>query len=180
MTKKIRFNHPLMENNLSQKDRDIAGAFIKNNHRLTQGIKVKQFEDNWSKWLGVKYSVFVNSGSSANYLTFLCLKLLNYEGNVLVPALTWVSDIVSVINNNFTPLFLDIDLKNLSASEDQILKYLNKKNKILFITHAQGFNGLSEKILQAIKKNNTILKNRIIRYNDIISISIYYKLKLII
>jgi len=157
MTKKVRFNHPLMENNLSQKDRDIAGAFIKNNHRLTQGIKVKQFEDNWSKWLGVKYSVFVNSGSSANYLTFLCLKLLNYEGNVLVPALTWVSDIVSVINNNFTPLFLDIDLKNLSASEDQILKYLNKKNKILFITHAQGFNGLSDKILQAIKKNNTIL-----------------------
>ena len=50
-----------------------------------------------------------------------------------------------------------ISIVDLRKSEDQILKYLNKKNKILFITHAQGFNGLSEKILQAIKKNNTIL-----------------------
>lgn len=146
-----------MENNLTQKDRDLAARFIKNNHKLTQGIKVKQFEDIWSKWLGVKYSVFVNSGSSANYLTFLCLKLLKYKGNVLVPALTWNSDIVSVINNNFNPIFLDIDLKNLSASEDNILKNLNKKNKILFLTHAQGFNGLTDKILNKIKKNNLIL-----------------------
>jgi CDP-6-deoxy-D-xylo-4-hexulose-3-dehydrase len=157
MIKNIRLNHFLMENNLTQKDRDLAARFIKNNHKLTQGIKVKQFEDIWSKWLGVKYSVFVNSGSSANYLTFLCLKLLKYKGNVLVPALTWNSDIVSVINNNFNPIFLDIDLKNLSASEDNILKNLNKKNKILFLTHAQGFNGLTDKILNKIKKNNLIL-----------------------
>ena len=57
------------------------------NNIFTQSKKVKEFEKLWSKWLGVKYSVFVNSGSSANFLTMLAIKYLYGTGKVIVPPL---------------------------------------------------------------------------------------------
>jgi CDP-6-deoxy-D-xylo-4-hexulose-3-dehydrase len=148
-----------MENNITREDRFCAAKFLLNNPKtLTQGVMVRKFEEQWSRWLGVKYSVFVNSGSSANFLTFACLKTLNKKGNVIVPALTWNSDIVSIIKNDYRPDFVDIDFETLAGSEDQILKKIDKKNnKILFLSHIQGFNGLTEKILQKIKKKKIIL-----------------------
>jgi CDP-6-deoxy-D-xylo-4-hexulose-3-dehydrase len=148
-----------MSNNINRHDLLKVSNFLKKkNIILTQSENVKKFETQWSKWLGVKYSVFVNSGSSANYLTMLSLKILhgsNWE--IIVPTLTWVSDIVSVINNGFRPVFVDINLKNLCMSETDIIRKINKKTKAIFITHAQGFNGLSDNLLNIIKKKKILL-----------------------
>ena len=152
-----KYFHPLMDNNITQSDVNSVISFLKQNKKkiFTQSEKVKKFEKEWSKWLGCKYSVFVNSGSSANLLSMLCLKiLLKKEAEVMVPTLTWISDIASVIQNNFKPIFADIDLKNLCIKEEEILKKITKKTKVLFLTHAQGFNGLSENILNFLKKKN--------------------------
>ena len=62
-------NYPLMHNNITKNDINQVISFLKKNPVLTQSKKVEKFEKSWSKWLGVKYSVFVNSGSSANFLT---------------------------------------------------------------------------------------------------------------
>ena len=67
-------NHALMSNNITQDDINKVINFLKKKPILTQNKKVKEFEKKWSKWLGVKYSVFVNSGSSANFLTIAALK----------------------------------------------------------------------------------------------------------
>ena len=149
----MKFSHPLMDNNFTNSDINAAIKLLKNKNKiLTQSNNVKQFEANWSKWLGVKYSVFVNSGSSANLLTMNILKILYKKGEIIVPALTWVSDINAVIQNNFKPVFVDIDPKNLCMSENEIIKRVNKKTLAVFITHAQGFNGLSTKLLNFLKK----------------------------
>jgi CDP-6-deoxy-D-xylo-4-hexulose-3-dehydrase len=152
------FKHPLMFNNITLKDRALAANFIRKNDIFTQSKKVKEFEKKWSNWLGVKYSIFVNSGSSANFLTFAALNIfLKNTAEVIVPPLTWNSDIVSILKNGFTPKFVDINLKNLSLDEDQIIKNITKKTKIIFLTHAQGFNGLSERLLRFLKKKKLIL-----------------------
>ena len=151
------FYHPLMFNNITKNDKNILSKFILNNDIFTQSNKVKQFEKLWSEWLGVKYSIFVNSGSSANYLTLVAIKILYGKGEVIVPPLTWNSDIVSVINNGFKPIFVDINLNNLSMNIDQVLKNINNKTKAVFITHAQGFNGLNEKLLKVLRKKKIIL-----------------------
>ena len=72
-------DHPLMENNINKEDVDSIIKFLKQNKKriFTQSKKVKEFESKWSKWLGVKYSVFVNSGSSANLLSVATLAALN-------------------------------------------------------------------------------------------------------
>ena len=74
----MKFNHLLMENNITRSDMDSVRKFIsQKNIILTQSKKVKHFEEKWSKWLGVKYSVYVNSGSSANFISISALKALN-------------------------------------------------------------------------------------------------------
>lgn len=154
-----KFNHPLMDNNITQSDINALIFFLKKNKKkiFTQSKKVSNFEKRWSEWLGIKYSVFVNSGSSANLLTLQIVKILYGTGEVIVPPLTWISDIASVIQNNFKPVFVDINLRNLCMDEDQIIKKINNKTKAIFITHAQGFNGLSNKLLRVIKDKKIIL-----------------------
>ena len=147
-----------MENNIVKSDLDNVISHLKTkNPILTAGKNVKKFEEEWSKWLGVKYSVFVNSGSSANFLTIACLKEMGLKGEIILPSLTWISDVVSVIKNGFKPVFVDIDMKNLSADENQVLSKINKNTVALFITHAQGFNGLSKNLINKLKKNKVIL-----------------------
>lgn len=156
---KKNINHPLMDNNITNEDINCVIKFLKKNKRkiLTQSTKVNEFEKKWSEWLGVKYSVFVNSGSSANLLSILALKILKGSGEIIVPTLTWVSDIASVIQNNFKPVFVDINPKTLSMDESQILKKINNKTKAIFLTHVQGFNGLSENLLKEIKRKKITL-----------------------
>ena len=157
----IKLNHALMDNNLTKSDMNAVSKLIKKkNIILTQSKKVKEFEKKWSKWLGVKYSVFVNSGSSANFLTILLLKIINKNKNkneIIVPTLTWVSDINSVIMNGFKPVFVDINLSNLSMNIEDVIKKISKKTLAVFITHAQGFNGLNQKLISILKKKKIYL-----------------------
>jgi CDP-4-dehydro-6-deoxyglucose reductase, E1 len=159
----------------------------KKNKILTQSKNVKLFEKKWSKWLGVKYSVFVNSGSSANLLTISILKILKGNGEVIVPSLTWSSDISSVIHNNLKPVFVDINPKNLCMSEKDIFAKINKKTIAVFLSHIQGFNGLSSKLINFLKKKKIMLiedvceshgatykNNKLGTYGNISNFSFYY------
>ena len=150
-----KIKYPLMKNNLTRVDLDkVINHLKKKDPILTQNKNVAEFEHRWSKWLGVKYSVFVNSGSSANLLSMSVIREIYKEGEVIVPALTWISDIASVIHNGFKPVFVDIKLNNLSMNDEQVIKKINKKTKAVFITHAQGFNGLSDRLLNYLKKKS--------------------------
>jgi len=154
----MQFSHPLMHNNFTKADMNAAIKLFKQKNKiLTQSKYVQKFERKWSKWLGVKYSVFVNSGSSANLLTMTVLKILYGKGEIILPALTWVSDINSVIQNNFKPVFVDINPRNLCMSEEEIFKKVNKNTLAVFMTHAQGFNGLTSKLISFLKKRKILL-----------------------
>jgi len=54
--------------------------------------------------------------------------------------------------NGYKPVFVDVNLSNLSMNVDQVLKKINKKTLAVFITHAQGFNGLNDRLLKELKK----------------------------
>jgi len=148
------FSHSLMKNNFTKSDIDLVIKFLKTKDIiLTQSKNVLKFEKAWSKWLGVKYSVFVNSGSSANLLSVSILKMLNKKKKeVIVPSLTWSSDIYSVIQNNLKPVFVDINLQNLSMDLNAVKNKINNNTLAVFITHAQGFNGLTKDFVDFLKK----------------------------
>ena len=65
-TRTLALDWPLMQNNITREDLDaLIGHLQKDNPSLTQAAEVRAFEAEWSEWLGVKHSVFVNSGVSA-------------------------------------------------------------------------------------------------------------------
>ena len=143
-----------MRNNILREDLDAVIAHLKQDDPiLTHGANVRAFEAEWSEWLGVKYSVFVNSGASANLLTMAILKIRHPEGGeVIVPPLTWVSDIASVLQYGFTPVFVDIDLHTLGMDPQQVLANITPRTRAVFLTHVQGFDGLTDELLAELAK----------------------------
>lgn len=153
----MQLDYPLMDNNILPEDINALIAFLQTNPRLTNGEKVREFEWKWSEWLGVKHSLMVNSGASANLVTITALKHLYGSGEIIVPPLTWVSDISSVLWNGFTPVFADIDPKNLGMAEGEILDKITDKTRAVFLTYVLGFNCLSDRLLQELRDRNIIL-----------------------
>ena len=148
--------YPLMRNNIMREDLDAVIEHLKQDDPiLTNGANVRAFEQEWSEWLGVKYSVFVNSGASTNLLTMAILKIKHPEGGeVILPPLTWVSDISSVLQNGFTPVFVDIDPHSLAMDTEQVLSKITNKTRAVFLTHVQGFDGLTDKLIDELKEKD--------------------------
>jgi CDP-6-deoxy-D-xylo-4-hexulose-3-dehydrase len=142
---------PLMKNNISRADRASIIEFLEQEDPiLTQSSQVGEFEKEWSAWLGAQHSVFVNSGSSANLLTITALREHCGLGEIIVPTLTWVSDIASVIQCGFKPVFVDIDRRTLGMDNEQIIRKITPQTKAVFLTHVLGYNGLSQTLLDEL------------------------------
>jgi CDP-6-deoxy-D-xylo-4-hexulose-3-dehydrase len=147
---------PLMRNNILRADLDSVIEYLKQDDPiLTHGANVRAFEEEWSAWLGVKHSIFVNSGASANLLTMAILKTrYPLGGEVIVPPLTWVSDIASVLQNGFTPIFVDIDPYTLAMDTQKVLAKITPKTRAVFLTHVQGFDGLTDELVSKLRLKN--------------------------
>ena len=150
---------PLMEDNITKNDILELINFLSQEKipKLTNGPKVVEFEKKWSEWLGVKYSLMLNSGASANELTLLALNYIYGEGEIIVPPLTWISDISAVLFSGMKPVFCDINLKNLSFDLDKLKELITPKTKAIFLTHVLGINGLTDELLEICKEKNILL-----------------------
>ena len=154
---------PLIEDAITLKDRLKMALFILKSSRLTNGPKVREFEKVWSEWLGVKHSLYVSSGSTANTLLVSSVKELyglNDGDKVLVPACTWMTNIAPVIQAGLQPIFCDINLKNFSFDVDE-MKYVAEQHpdiKADFITHLIGLSSNVEAVRE-IFPNALILED---------------------
>ena len=135
-----------MQPTITESDKKALVDFIYSTDKYTCGNRVKEFEDDWSEWLGSKFSLYVTSGSTANLLLMASVKEL-YEipdgSKVLVPACTWVTNVSPVFQVGLEPVFCDIDLErysfDMSALPDEDIK-------IVFATHLLGLNSPIEEL----------------------------------
>ena len=133
-----------MDDTVTLRDRLKMAKFILTSSRLTQGPQVKYFENQWSDWLGCDHSLFVSSGSTANSLLISAWKeLYNIPdgAKVIVPACTWVTNIAPIIQNNLTPVFCDINLRDFSFDISSLQTIACEHDDItaVFVTHLLGF-----------------------------------------
>jgi CDP-6-deoxy-D-xylo-4-hexulose-3-dehydrase len=75
-------------------------------------------------------------------------------GEVIVPPLAWVSDIASVLQNGFKPVFVDIDPRTLGMDPAKIFSAITDKTRAVFLTHVQGFNGLTDQLLSELQQRH--------------------------
>lgn len=133
-----------MDDTVTLRDRLKMAKFVLTSSRLTQGPQVKYFERQWSDWIGCENSLFVSSGSTANSLLIAAWKELYGipdGAKVIVPACTWVTNIGPIIQNNLTPVFCDINLRDFSfdIGSLQNIACEHKDIAAIFVTHLLGF-----------------------------------------
>lgn len=150
----------LVKDTIDKDDIDNLIKWLKTYPRLTKGPKTIEFEEKWSEWIGCKYSVFVNSGSSANLLMLYALKVIGNLRNdkIVVPALAWATDMAPVIQLGFEPLIVDCNMQNLAVDVSQlesIFKY--HKPAALILVSVLGLSPNMDKIVELCQKYGVIL-----------------------
>jgi len=152
-----------MNNSITIKDRINLAKFVLFSDRFTMADKVNQVEKEWAEWVGAKHSLFVSSGSTANFLLLAAIKEkfnLKQKDKVLVSSCTWMKNVSPVMQLGFTPIFCDVSFDNFSFDESE-LAYISEKHpdiKVVFTTHLLGFNS-DTKILESYFPNAIILED---------------------
>lgn len=150
----------LQENVYNKKDLLTFANYLKNSKKLTQGDKVKEFENKFSSWNKTKFSLFVNSGSSANLIMIYSAKDLfrwNYQDEIIVPSLTWPTTVTPVMQAGLKPVFVDCNFSDFSFDYKQLKEKINNKTKAIFVTHILGYPANIQIIKSLIKGKNIIL-----------------------
>jgi CDP-6-deoxy-D-xylo-4-hexulose-3-dehydrase len=140
---------PLMGETITLSDRLKLAYFVLTTKKFTSGEKLKTFEQEWSRWLGAKHSLYVSSGSTANFLLVAAVKELyglKHGDKVLLPACTWVTNVGPILQLGFEPVFCDVNLQNFSFDIEDAKKIAKKHNdiKLIFVTHLLGFSASNE------------------------------------
>tara|TARA_Y100000591_G_C21829139_1_gene698518 strand:- start:385 stop:1554 length:1170 start_codon:yes stop_codon:yes gene_type:complete len=151
---------PLQENVISSIERKKLSKFILNTKRFTQFTEVSNFEKNYSKWQNCKYSIFVNSGSSANLLIIQSAKEIykwKQGDEIIVPSLTWTTTVTPVIQSGLKPVFVDCNLNDFSFDYKDLKKKITRKTKAIFIAHIIGFPANISLIKKIIKGKNILI-----------------------
>ena len=134
--------------------------WLKTNPRLTKGNLTTEFERKWSEWLGCKYSVFVNSGSSANlaaiYSLILSGKLKNNK--IIVPAVSWVTTVTPAIQLGLEPFMCECDMDNLGLDINHLKEIIKNENpSAIILVHVLGFPNHMNEILELCEANDIML-----------------------
>lgn len=158
ITKRERI--PLVKDTIDKDDIDNLIAWLQTYPKLTKGERTIEFEEAWSQWIGCKYSVFVNSGSSANLLMLYALvelyKLRNKK--VVVPSLAWATDLAPVMQLGFQPLVVDCNLSNLSVDLNHLeFLFINEKPAAMLLVSVLGLCPDIAGVVELCKKHGVIL-----------------------
>jgi CDP-6-deoxy-D-xylo-4-hexulose-3-dehydrase len=135
--------YPLLENAFSHSD-ILKGINVLLSRRITMSQITKRFEMQFGKFIGSKYCLMVNSGSSANLLALFALinpkkkNRLKAGDECLVPAVCWSTSLWPIIQSGLRPRFIDVDLNTFSPSLKIIKKSVNKKTKAVMLLNILG------------------------------------------
>ncbi len=159
----MKINHSLSADTWNNLEYSAITKVLKSK-LITQGKNVKNFEKNFSKYLGIKYSVMVNSGSSANLLMIAALfftkdknKKLKKGDEVIVPSLGWSTSYFPLQQYGLKLKFVDVDLQTLNFDIDQLSKAISKKTKLIFAINICGNSNEFTKIFKIMKNRKILL-----------------------
>lgn len=128
--------------------------------RLTKGELTIELEKKWAEKIGTKYSVFVNSGSSSILLTLAALKYSDKLRNnkIIVPALSWATDVSSPMLLGYETYMCDCNLEDLSCDLDHLEKLFKEHNPSTFILVSPlGLVPKMNKIVELCNKYDVLL-----------------------
>ena len=152
---KKTYDFPLLEKGFTNED-ILRGIEVLLSRKLTMSEITKKFENTFAKFVGSKYALMVNSGSSANLLAVSSLNL-SKGSEVITPALTFSTTVAPIIQNGLVPAFVDIDLQSFNINTNLIEEMIGEKTKAMLIPNLLGNLPDWESIKQIALKHNLII-----------------------
>mgnify|MGYP000341794992 CR=1 FL=1 len=124
---------------------------------ISQGPKVKQFEEEYAKYIGTKHGLACNSGSSANLLALSALiktGKVKPGSEVIVPAATFTTVISPIIQNGLKPVFVDVEMDTYNIDPKSIENAINENTGLIMVVHSLGCSAKMEEIMKISEKHN--------------------------
>ena len=153
-------NIPLTKDTIDHEDLKYISDWILTTPRLTKGEVTKKFESLWADWTGTKYSVMVNSGSSANLVALYAAKLSGRLKNnkIIVPALSWATTISPLFQLGFEPILCEVDKNNLGLCTKHLKQLVDSHNpSAIVLVHVLGFPCDMDEIYNICDSKNIII-----------------------
>ena len=134
--------YPLASTTWDSEEVEAATRLLKNN-QLTMGAEVRKFEEDFARYIGTKYAVMFNSGSSANLGMLAALRYVRNspveEGDeVIVPTVSWSTTYYPVNQVGLTLKFVDINLQTLNIDVDLVKQSIGSKTKAILAVNLLG------------------------------------------
>ena len=140
---------PLFKPTLTKKDYQLIISSLKTGW-LTHGNNNLKFEKNFSKFIGTKYAISMNSCTSA---LECALKVIKKKGEVIIPSWTWVSTANAVLNTGNKPVFADVEINSRNLNAKKIKKVITKKTVAVIVVHFAGLTCEMDDIVKLTKKH---------------------------
>ena len=156
------FDYPLIESTYD-KEEIITMMKTLTTNRLTMGNNVSQFEDDFAKYVGSKYAVMVNSGSSANLLSMAVATNYFRENRllpgdkVIVPNICWSTSVWPIIQMNLQPVFVDIDPNTMNMDIEDLRKKITPDVKGIIAVHILGNSTNMDELMNIVNEHNLFL-----------------------
>jgi len=151
----------LVNDTINNKDIDKLIKWLGTYPRLTKGPLTLEFEQKWSDWLGSKFTIFCNSGSSANLLMLWALiecGRIKRDAKIVVPSASWATDLSPVIQLGMTPILCDANLEDLSCRLDHLERIFKETSPdVLLLVSVLGLVPKMEKITELCEEYDVIL-----------------------
>ncbi len=153
---------PLIDNAFEINDL-MEGVNVLLKGKITMAEITKKFEKKFAQVVGSKYALMVNSGSSANLLSFFSLinpknpNRLKRNDECLIPALCWSTSLWPIIQSGLKPKFVDVDIKTLNVDLKDLKRKISKKTKAFLAVHILGNSTNMTELLKIMKKNKLTL-----------------------
>lgn len=125
-------NYPLAKATWGDEERRAILNVVESGN-YTMGEKVQQFEKEYAQWIGTKYAVMVNSGSSANLLMVAAMSLRQGVGTVIVPAISWATSYAPFQQYGWKLKFVDIHIETLNYDIDELNKAYSGDELVLAV-----------------------------------------------
>lgn len=129
---------------------------------VTMGRKVRIFEESFAKYIGTKYAIMVNSGSSANLLALSVLshpevRKIQREDEIITPAVTWATTVYPIVNVGAKPVFIDVDADTYTLNIDSMESAISKKTSALMPVHLLGSPCNMNRLTKIAKKYDLVM-----------------------
>ena len=150
----------LVNDTIDGEDIDRLIDWLRTNPRLTKGNLTIDFEKKWSKWLGCKYSVYLNSGSSANLAMVYSLMVSGRLKNkkMILPSVSWTTTVTPAIHLGLEPILCEADRDTLGVDIEHLEDLFKEHSPAaLMIVHVLAFPNKMKEIMELCERYDVIL-----------------------